>query len=402
MSLWEQTLLDRWLRLPWDGVVVHFHEIALKGGNRRPFLQTLGENLKRIVAPLGGHVEAFWDRLLVHVRGKGLPELLEATAKVFGVAYVAPIRFLPCDLDVLTEVAIETYRAVNRDRATFAVRVRRVDKKFPMTSRELERLIGQRVAAATDAPVDLEAPQLTLSFRLYEGHAYLVGPHLHGPGGLPVGVTGKTLTLFSGGIDSPVAAWLIMRRGCLTDFIHFHAARSPREVRDSKIPALAERIVRPQGVTGRLFLVPYHAFQMAVLMSKIPPPLELVLFRRFMVRVATCIAKEQGHQALVTGDNLGQVASQTMENLTAVEDATDLPLLRPLLTYDKDEIIRLARHIGTYDLSIQPYKDCCSLIARHPKTRPKLSAVRSAEESLPLNQIITATLKEMEVWVIGE
>jgi thiamine biosynthesis protein ThiI len=176
---------------------------------------------------------------------------------------------------------------------------------------------------------------------------------------------------------------------------------SNEEAAAEKVPKLVERIVTPQGISARLFLVPYHAFQLALLMSKIPPPLELVLFRRFMVKVANRIAKENGHQAIVTGDNLGQVASQTLENMTVVDNASDLSIFRPLLTYDKQEIVALAQQIGTYELSIQPYKDCCSLIARHPETRANLQDVLEAEKMLPLEQIIERTISETMVLTIG-
>ncbi|GBC99807.1 putative tRNA sulfurtransferase [bacterium HR17] len=398
--------LERWLALSWDAVVVHFHEIALKGGNRRPFTRALQFNLQRVLAPLSAGVQDCFDRLLV-VPVSGAPttawlkETLSAAAQVFGVAYAAPVRILPRDMDALIAAAVETYRTVADAGATFAVQVRRVDKNFPLTSQQVERIIGEHIVAATRAPVDLKAPAVALRFRIYTDCAYLVGPKVPGVGGLPVGVTGRVLTLLSGGIDSAVAAWLIMRRGCVTDFLHFHAFPSADEVRTSKIVALVERLVKPQGVRARLLLVPYHAFQVALLMAKVPAALELVLFRRFMVKVACRIAQTRWYHALVTGDNLGQVASQTLENLRALDDAASVPVFRPLLTYDKAEIIALAQRIGTYDLSLLPYKDCCSLIARHPETRPKLDAVRGAEARLPVDALVERTLSELVVWQIG-
>lgn len=390
-----------WLKLPWDAAVVHYGEIGLKSGNRRWFVQTLRRNLQRALMPYEVIVRDYFDRLLVISSPEQLKDVLHAAVQVFGVAYVMPVRFLPREVEALADAAIQTYRAVATGGESFAVRVRRVDKTFPLTSRDLERLIGQRVVDATGAPVHLDNPDILLAFRIYDDQVYLVGPKLEGVGGLPLSVTGKVLTLFSGGIDSPVAAWLIMRRGCWTDFLHFHAFPSADEVRDSKIVKLVEALVKPQGITARLFLVPYHAFQLTLLMTKVPPSLELVLFRRFMVKVAERLAKEHTYQALVTGDNLGQVASQTLENLMALDDATDLLILRPLLGYDKQEIVTLAQRIGTYDLSLEPYKDCCSIIARHPETRAQLRAVRAAEASLPMERMVEAALSELTVWDIG-
>ncbi len=390
-----------WLKLPWDAVVVHYGEVGLKGGNRRWFVRTLRRNLQCALASYEATVQDHFDRLLFVPPPDRLGEVLTAAAQVFGVAYAMPIRFLPREVEALSDAAVQTYCAIATGGESFAVRVRRADKTFPLTSRDLERLIGQRVVDSTGAPVNLNSPDILLAFRLYDDRVYLIGPKVAGVGGLPLGVTGKVLALLSGGIDSPVAAWLAMRRGCWTDFLHFHAFLSADEVYESKIVKLVEALVKPQGVKARLFLVPYHPFQLTLLTTKVPPSLELVLFRRFMVKVAERLANEHGYQGLVTGDNLGQVASQTLANLTALDDAIKLPILRPLLCYDKQEIVALAQRIGTYDLSIQPYKDCCSIIARHPETRAQRSAVQAAEVSLPMERIVEEALSELTVWVIG-
>jgi len=394
--------IDKWLKLSWDGVVVHYHEIGLKGGNRRPFTRALFRNLQRALSRFYAKVHELFDRLLVKVEDDLLVDALLAAAKVFGVAYTAPVRLLPKSVEAMIDAAVQTYTVLASGKETFAVRVRRVDKSFPLTSHELERMIGQQVVAATGAPVNLNAPDILLSFRVYQDCVYQLGPKVQGIGGLPVGVTGKVLALISGGIDSPVAAWLMMKRGCFVDFVHFHAFPSNDEAVAEKVPKLVERLVVPQGVTSCLFLVPYHTFQLALLTAKVPLKLELVLFRRFMVKVAKQIAKEYGHQAIVTGDNLSQVASQTLENLSVLDNASDLPVFRPLLTYDKQEIIALAQQIGIYDLSIQPYKDCCSLIARHPETKAKLHEVLEAESTLPIEQLISRSLDEMSVITIGD
>ncbi len=393
--------IEKWLKLSWDGFVAHYHEIGLKGGNRRPFTKALCQNLKRALSKFDAEVKDLFDRLFVAVPSGHFADALFAGAKVFGVAYVAPVRILPRSIEAMAEAGIQTYESIASGAETFAVRVRRVDKNFPLTSREVERLVGQQIAMKTKAPVDLDKPEILLSFRIYSDCIYQIGPKVQGVGGLPVGVAGRVLSLLSGGIDSPVAAWLVMRRGCTVDFVHFHAFPTNEDAAADKVPKLVEAIVAPQGVSARLFLVPYHAFQLALLMSKIPHRLELVLFRRFMVRVANQIAKEQGYKAIVTGDNLSQVASQTLENLVAIDNASELPIFRPLLTYDKQEIIALAQQIGTYELSIQPYKDCCSLIARHPETRAKLREVLEAEKALPIEQLVNKSLAEMSVITVS-
>ncbi len=405
MLLQEQVLppeLQKWLKLSWDGLVVHYHEIGLKGGNRRAFTKVLHRNLQNALKRFNAEVQDLFDRLFVTVPSDNFVDALLAAANVFGVAYVAPVRILPRSVDAMVNAAVQTYNLVASEKGSFAVRVRRIDKSFPLTSQELERLIGQKVVDATGAPVNLNNPSVLISLRVYRDYVYQIGPKVQGVGGLPVGVTGKVLALLSGGIDSPVAAWLTMKRGCLVDFVHFHAMPNNEEAAAGKVPKLVERIVTPQGISARLFLVPYHTFQLALLMSKVPPALELVLFRRFMVKVANRIAKENGHQAIVTGDSLGQVASQTLENLTVVDNASDLSVFRPLITYDKREIVALAQRIGTYELSIQPYKDCCSLIARHPETRADLEEVLEAEKLLPIEQLIERSLRETMVLIIGD
>ncbi len=254
MLLQERVLtkgIDRWLKLRWDGFVVHYHEIGLKGGNRRPFIKTLHQNLERVLKRFGAKVRDLFDRLIVIVTDEHFEEAMAASTKVFGVAYSAPVRILPRSVGAMVEAALQTYNSLALGEETFAIRVRRVDKSFPLTSRDLERIVGQQVAIIAKAPVDLENPQILLSFRVYEDCVYLVGPKIQGVGGLPIGVTGKVLALISGGIDSPVAAWLTMRRGCIVDFIHFHAFPNSEEAASEKIPKLVQMLVEPQGVSVR-------------------------------------------------------------------------------------------------------------------------------------------------------
>ncbi len=390
-----------WLQLRWDGFVVHYGEIGVKGGNRKAWTKVLQQRLQSVLKGFGAKVSNLFDHLFVTVPEENLVEAMESSARVFGVAYVAPVRRVDRSVDACAEVAVQAYRLLATNNSTIAVRVRRVDKSFPLTSQELERQIGHQVVAATGAKVNLTNPDILFTFRVYTDCAYLLGPKISGIGGLPVGVSGRVLCLLSGGIDSAVAAWLVMRRGCLVDFVHFHAFPTAEDALADKVPQLVKALVEPQGLTARLFLIPYYPFQLAVLTQKVPPRLELVLFRRFMVRAASKIAETHGYQALVTGDNIGQVASQTLANLRATEDAASLPILRPLLAWDKSEIVLLAQRIGTYTLSIQPYKDCCSLLARHPETKARLSAVRTAESSLPIEQLVDRTLKEMVAVTVG-
>jgi len=377
----------------WDAVAVHFSEIALKGGNRRSFTQRLRNNLSAALTRYDAAVRAYHEKLLIDCPRDEVPRILKAAAAVFGVAYAAPVRTLRRDIQELIRAAVDYFHASASPGTTFAIRAHRSDKKFPHTSREIAELAGAAVCRA-GGTVDLNNPALPIILRIFPEAAYLEGPHTPGPGGLPLGATGRVLSLFSGGIDSPVAAWLIMRRGCRADFIHFHTYPTGEAAQTSKIPQMVKSLVQPQGLPARLFLTPYHHFQGALLQHRIPQNYELILFRRFMMRIAARIASEHDAVALVTGDNLAQVASQTTSNLIACDQAATLPVWRPLLAFNKEEIIARAVAIGTYESSIEAYKDCCSLVSRHPLTRPRLETVLHLEQRLPLDEMTAGTLDD--------
>ena len=389
-----------WLALPWDGIVAHFAELGLKGANRGWFTTMQRRNLSRALRGLAARVVNRYDHLSIQPVPGRFAEAFAATVRVIGVAYAQPVRQVTPTEPALVEAGLALFRAIAGENASFAVRAENASRILPYDSLELARRVGGAIKQATGAPVDLEHPDVTIGFRVYGNAIWLLGPRLAGPGGLPLGAHGPVLTLFSGGIDSPVAAWQMMRRGCLTDFLHVYSQPSPEQVRDTKIVPLLRRILDPQQQKARLFLVPYDTFQAALLQVAVRPELELILFRRFLARVADRLATEHGFPALVTGDNLGQVASQTLENLVAMGEVATRPVLRPLLTYDKQQIITQARQLGTYDLSIQPYKDCCSLVARHPATRPKPEAILIAESRLPIDDIVARALRDLVVWNI--
>jgi thiamine biosynthesis protein ThiI len=386
---------------PWDVAVAHFSEIAIKGGNRRRFIKRLAGNIQRALDALekgaAAQVEAHHDRIMIRPGAVPMDAVLQRASQVFGVSHVAPLRVLPLELDCMRKEAIRIYRAFGAPGASFAVRVRRSNKRYPMTSVEVERDVGRVVVEATGAPVNLTHPDIVISFHIQQDDLYLAGPYIDGPHGLPQGITGHVLALFSGGIDSPPAAWLMMRRGCSVDFIHFHVYPDPEQIHESKIIPLVRKLTAPYGTRARLFLIPYRCFEAGLLSAHIPHDMELIMFRRFMAHVAADVAREKGCAALVTGDNIAQVASQTMANLTAFDEAAGMTVFRPLLTYNKHEIIWLAREIESYEASILPYKDCCSLMARHPQTNPKLKKIQFTEGNLPMADMRTQALEECAV-----
>lgn len=378
----------------WDGVIVRFHEVALKGKNRSFYVRLLQKNIERV---LGFNIKRSWEGFFVRCENAGVVAC--RAAQVCGVAYTAPVRVVEKNLEALSRAAVEEYKTAGK--GSFVVRVTRSDKSFPFTSSQLERDLGAVVVRETGARVDVRNADVLLSFVIASDAAYFVGEKVDGVGGLPVGSSGKVAVLLSGGFDSPVAAWLMMRRGCFVDFVHFHALRSAKEVKASKIPLLAAKVLESQGVSGRLFIVSSELFQLALVGSRAPQGLELVLFRRFMMRVSNVLAEKFGFAAIVSGDNLGQVASQTMESLVAVDDVADIPLFRPLLAFNKQDIVALAKKLGTHDLSVQKYKDCCSIVARHPKTRPSLEEVRDAEKLLDVEEMVRKTVEGVMIVNVG-
>jgi thiamine biosynthesis protein ThiI len=304
-------------------------------------------------------------------------QVLDRLGYLFGMHSMAPAAVVAPDLEAIAEAAV----AAMRDAAagtTFKIEAKRRDKRFPMTSLEIARQIGARVVQATGLPVDVHAPARVVQVEVDTDAAFVFSRVVPGPGGLPVGTAGKTALLLSGGIDSPVAGWSAMRRGCTLSAIYFHSFPYTGDKTKEKVIDLARRLAAWHGPIA-LHVVHFTDAQKA-LRAHGPGELAVLLYRRMMMRAASRIAAAEGARALVTGENLGQVASQTLENLGVIEDAASLPVLRPLLCFDKSEIIARAQAIGTYEVSIQPYDDCCSLfVPKHPATRSRVFDLQRAE-----------------------
>ncbi len=376
--------------------VVHYAELGLKGRNRPRFEKTLCENLVRSLAPLGkASARRLFGRILVDApEGAKLEEVAARIGRVFGVAYFSVATTLePTREAITTEVDAVV---AGRSFASFGVRVRRVDKTLPFRSNELAGELGARIQARSGARVDLERPELWVDLHLlHGGEAILLHERRSGPGGLPVRSSGRATALVSGGIDSPVAAWLLAKRGCELSFVHFHSApytsaASQRKVRDT--------LTRLAAWTGpaKLWLVPFAELQQT-LVRDAPAEPRIVLYRRFMIRIAEALAEREGALALVTGDSVGQVSSQTLANLDTISRAATLPMLRPLVGSDKGEIIQLAKRIGTYDISIEPDEDCCSfLMPRQPATWTRPGPIEAIEQKLPVKMLVEATLSRVE------
>ena len=370
-----------------QSVVVHYQEIALKGRNRPWFVARLVRNLREVLRDLDvREVRALMGRIEIGLGPAAeWPAIRERLTRVFGISNFARAARVPLDVEAIANEIIRDLGDLETE--AFRVSARRADKRFPLTSPQIEREVGGRIKAARGWRVDLSHPQLTIHVEALSHEAFYFFGKDRGPGGLPTGVSGRVACLLSGGIDSPVAAWRMMRRGCRVLFVHFHSYPILSRASQEKTRELATLLTRYQ-LRSRLFLVPFGEIQQRVILS-VAPPLRVVIYRRLMMRIAETLARTHKARALVTGEVVGQVASQTLENLTQINDVVQLPVLRPLIGMDKEEITAEAQRLGTYPISIIPDQDCCTLFTpRHPATRARASDVAAAEASLPIDEIV--------------
>jgi len=385
-------------------VLCRYGELFLKSGNRRLFERALADNARAALADLPrARVEQTHGRLLVRVPTDDADEAAARLTRIFGLVSLSVAREVEAkaDLAAITTMAVsEAQAAVDRARpASFKVEARRADKRFAQTSMDIARHVGARVQAATGLAVDVHTPALRLGIEVGTDVAYVFAATHDAPGGLPVGASGRALLLLSGGIDSPVAGWLAAKRGLALDAIYFHSPPYIGEKSRDKVLALGKLLARWQALRS-VTIVPFTAVQKR-LRDAGPAELAVVLYRRMMLRIADAVADKLEADALVTGDNLGQVASQTIENLTAIEAAARRVVLRPLITYDKVETTALARRIGTYETSILPYEDCCSLfVPTHPATRARAQDAEKVEAALDVPAEIAAAVAGSERIVV--
>jgi len=364
-------------------ILIHYGELGLKGKNKYAFERQLGSNLKRLLKPQKVHRQH--GRMLLDF-DEVSQEQLEHLALVPGIRNFALVYVAEPDVESMQQVArqavTETFGDVTGRR--FRLNARRSNKNFPLTSPEINFEVGGFLKAELGLAVDLDNPEITVHVEVTHDEAYIYTDKRRGIGGLPVGSSGKGVVLFSGGIDSPVAAYTMMKRGMEVVLVHLYNSTINREF--SKIKSLARQLSRYQGKT-QLVMIDLEEFQRHAI-AMVPDKYRMIIYKRQMIRSAGKVAEEVGAQALVTGDSLGQVASQTLQNISAIYDASPLPLLSPLIGYDKEEIIELGRRIGTFDISIEEYCDICSfLIAKHPETRGKKDEVARFEAMLPLEGI---------------
>ena len=384
-------------------VVVRYGEFFLKGKNRAEFKARLHDHLNRVLKNLPAKLQMLHARALVHVPDEHLPRTLEQLAFVFGVQSLSPCTLVEPTEEAIRDTCLVLARAwIERHgkNPRFKVDTRRSDKSFPVPSMELSRRIGSAVATELDLPVDVRHPEMLLSIEIGPQGSFVFTDTLPGAAGLPVGSAGRVNLLLSGGIDSPVAGWLAMKRGCRVDATYFHSFPFTGDKTREKVLDLGRLLLPWQG-RMTVWIVAFTEVQKA-LRAAGPPNHAVVLYRRMMMRVAARLCERTRAKALVTGETLAQVSSQTLENLGAIESASPLPVLRPLITHDKLETVALAQKIGTYEKSIEPFDDCCSLfVPTGAVIRASARQIARAEARLDVEALAQALAADADEVVLS-
>jgi len=377
-------------------ILVRYGEIALKGKNRSRFEKQLRQNLTGAVQDYGAEVTKIQGRFMISGPEENRDQIMERVSKVFGVVSLSEVEEAALDIGEIKQLALEMTGQLAAAKKEFRIETRRANKQFPFPSPEVNRILGAHLQEHyPHLTVDLDHPTFTLAVEISYDRAYLYLDRVEGPGGLPVGISGRGLLLLSGGIDSPVAGWLSLKRGLALEALHFHSFPFTSQRSQEKAVDLCRKL---GAGSGRIVL---HMINMAAiqkeLRAKCPEDMGIILLRRMMLRLAEKLSAGRGLQALVTGESLGQVASQTLESIAVTEKATGMLILRPLLGMDKTEIVNKALEIETYDISIRPYEDCCTLfVPQNPLTRPKLEAVENHEKKLDLEPLLEQAMASLE------
>ena len=379
---------------------VHYAEVGLKGKNRVFFEKRLVDNIKLTLRGTGyAEVERLHDRILVHLeQGADTSEIKRRLRQVMGIAHFELSSRTERDITAIKEVALRHIQDVSYE--SLKVETRRTDKTFPLTSPQVSAEVGGYLVTKTGTRADMHNPDLVCWVKITHNAAYISTEKIPGVGGLPVGVSGKVLVMLSGGIDSPVAAWQMIKRGAKAIFVHFYSYPYTDKASLEKVIELAQILAVPN-YRSTVYLVPFAELQQ-IIVAATPSPFRVLLYRRMMTRIAQRVATMENAEALVTGESLGQVASQTLTNLRSIEAIADIPVLRPLIGEDKAEIIEKAQRIGTFDVSTRPHQDCCSLfVPKHPATRASVTDLADAESGLDVDTLVEEALNNLEKRVVG-
>jgi thiamine biosynthesis protein ThiI len=381
--------------------IVHYHELALKGRNRDYFEDRLVHNIQLALSDLGvRQVENLRSRIRVILPSEANRDIIrQRLSRVCGIANFSLADSVPLDLanpnfEALSAAIIEELKT--KTFSTFRVTAKRADKRLPLTSMDAERIVGAAIHEQTGKAVSLREPDITVYLEMLSRDVYFAVEKNPGPGGMPVGVSGKVACLISGGIDSPVASYRMIKRGCRALFVHFSGRPLVSRDSEDKVRDLVQTLTAYLH-TSRLYVIPFGEIQREIVLNT-PAPFRVVLYRRMMVRIAEELARREECWGLVTGDSLGQVASQTPENISVIEEAAGLPILRPLIGMDKLEITDDAKRIGTYETSIEPDQDCCKLFTPpHPSTKTRLEELLNVERALDIPRLVKQGIEKAEL-----
>ena len=379
--------------------LVHYGEIGLKRNNRSYFERKLAQNIKLALKGMGcAEVRRIYGRLLVMLHPEAdVAAIQERLGKVMGIAHFERALAAEQTIDAIQDAALELVK--DQQFKTLKVETKRADKRFPLTSPEISAAVGAHLLNATGASADMHTPDLRCNIEIVDKAAYIYVEKIRGVGGLPVGASGKVLVMLSGGIDSPVAAWRMMKRGVKALFVHFYSYPYTDKASLEKVEELAE-ILATWNYRTQIYLVPFAEVQREIV-TQTPAPFRVILYRRMMVRIAQQIAAIAKAECLVTGESLGQVASQTLGNLRVIEEVAEIPILRPLIGDDKAEIMDLAEQIGTFEISTLPHDDCCSLfVPKHPATNASLEAVQEAEAALDIDALVKVGIESVKKKIV--
>lgn len=396
-----------------DHILIRYGEISLRGNNRRSFEEKLITNMERSLEGIPyRRIYRTQGRLYVETGRETFASVEERLAQVFGIVSFSPAVRVEPGMEAIKKAAEyvlrDTFAAAERENrgcsrepGTFKVESRRADKGFPFSSPEISREVGAFLLARVGGKVDVHHPQTTVNIEVREDAAYVYARVVPGPGGLPVGTSGKAILLLSGGIDSPVAGWMALKRGIEVIGVHFQSPPFTSERARDKVEDLCRILCRYAAGSIRLYLVHFTEIQKAINLG-CPEAIRVTLMRRMMFRLAEALAEKNGALALVTGESVGQVASQTLESMYVINQVVSRPVLRPLAGMDKIEITRIAEKIGSFPVSIRPYEDCCTLfLPKHPKTKPQLDRVVAAEKALEIPTLLAEALQRTEVVTIN-
>jgi len=380
-----------------DSLIIHYSEIGTKGKNRDFFEKRLVDNLKSVLGKKVSNVHRRLGKIVCELNDSdGIEQILRFIPGVANFSFA-----LKCELsyDSIEEKVFEGLSKIEFD--SFKVFTTRSYKKFEMTSDDVNRLLGEKIMLKFNKKVKMTNPDLMVYVEIGEKECFVYFEKIQGIGGLPIGCSGDVVSSLSGGIDSPVASYLMMKRGCKNIFVHIYNQTQTDESVLSKIDKIVTQLSKIQG-KSKLYVVPFEKIQKQIIMN-VPSKFRMIIYRRFMFRIINLIAKSENAKAIVTGDSVGQVASQTLENINSIYDAAEYPVLCPLIGTNKEETITISRFIGTYDFSIIPFPDCCSfMIAEHPETKSKLEEIKKIEENIEgIDKLVEECVNEAKVKVIG-